>query len=182
MFDILVVVWVLVNVYLGFRYGMFRRVIHIAAFFIGLLLAQALSVGFSQLLNLNTGSSPVSSHFELFVVILLAVVLFAEVLGFAYGSALRFFSGLIFDRFFAMALGLAAGVLEMAVILFLFTQMYATQGPTGSGQTRIITTMNDQVKTAITAPQLQNLEPLIRFLYAPVLPSKPETYFTKTFS
>jgi uncharacterized membrane protein required for colicin V production len=181
MFDAIVIVWVLANMYLGFRHGLFRRIVHVLAFYLGMLLAQALSVGFSQLLNLNTGNNPVSAHFVLFVGIVLAVVLFAEILGYAYGSALRSFSGLLFDRFFGLALGLAAGALEMAVLLFLFNQMFATDGPTGTAQLAVMTLLHDAITGSPTAHLLDNLMPLAKFVYAPVLPPKPETYFTKTF-
>jgi uncharacterized membrane protein required for colicin V production len=182
MFDAFAVVWVLANMYLGFRHGMFRRVVHIAAFFLGLLLAQTLSVGFAQLLNLNTGNTPVSSHFLLFVGIVIGVVVFAEILGFAYASALQFFSGMIFDRFFGLVLGLLAGVFEMTVLLILFEQMFATAGPTGSAQLAILTALNDSVIGSPTAGLLHNLVPAAKVIYSPVLPPKLETYFTKTFS
>jgi uncharacterized membrane protein required for colicin V production len=182
MFDVFVLLYVLVNVFLGIRYGMFRRIIHIAAFYLGMLLAQALSVGFSQLLNYNTGSSPVSAHFLLFVGILFGVVIFAEILGFAYGSALKFFSGLIFDRALGVALAIASAAVELTIVVFLFSQMFATQGPPGTVQLGIITAINDQVKISVSAKQLQKLEPAARFFYAPVLPPVPQTYFNKTYS
>jgi uncharacterized membrane protein required for colicin V production len=182
MFDAFVVLYVVVNVFLGFRYGMFRRIIHLGAFYVGMLLAQALSVGFSQLLNYNTGSSPVSAHFVLYFVILFGVVLFAEILGFAYAGALKFFSGLIFDRFLGVALGIGTSAFELTVLLFLFNSSVATQGPSGTVQLGIISAMNEQVKSSISARQLEKVEPSAKFFYAPVLPPSPQTYFTKTYS
>lgn len=182
MFDAIFFAYVVINVYLGFRFGIFRRVVHLGAFFLGMLLAQALSVGFTQLLNYNTGRYPVSAHFVVYLGILLLLVVVAEVLGFAYASALRFLSGLVLDRLMGTVVGLATAVLELSILLYLFGQMIATQGPTGTAQLSIVTSTAEQLSTSPTVKQLKRIEPYSLVFYRPVLPPEPATYFTKSFS
>lgn len=182
MFDILAIVYIVVNLYLGWKYGVFRRIMHAAAFFLGMLLAQALSVGFAQLLNYNTGSVPVSAHLLLYVGIVFAVVLFVEILGFAYASSLEFMSGLIFDRFLGLGIALGAAVLELTILLFIFNLATHTQGPTGTAQMAVVTGMAEQIKASPSAAQFERLLPIAKIVYAPVLPPQPETYFTKSFT
>jgi uncharacterized membrane protein required for colicin V production len=182
MFDILAIVYIAINLYLGWKYGVFRRIMHVGAFFLGMLLAQAISVGFAQLLNYNTGKVPVSAHLLLYVGIVFAVVVFVEILGFAYAKSLQFMSGMIFDRFLGLAIALAAGALELTMLLFIFNLAINTQGPTGTAQMGVVTGMEEQVKSSPSAKQFERLLPTAKLIYAPVLPPQPDVYFTKSFS
>ncbi len=179
--DAIVLVYVLVNAVLGFRYGLFRRVLHVAAFYVGLLLAQALSVGVSQLFNFQTSSYPSAAHFGVFLAVLFVLVVIGEVLMFGYGDALAAMNALIFDRFFGLALGVAAGIFEMAVILYLFQYMAATSLPSGAIKPDIVNYFSGQMSSP-SARLLNSLRSEVIFLYSPVLPAEPVSYFAKTYS
>jgi uncharacterized membrane protein required for colicin V production len=181
-FDAVVILYVVINAFLGFRYGLFRRFLHIAAFYVGLLLAQAMSPGLAGVFNYNTGPHPTAGHFFLFMVVLFGLVLVVEGLMFGLGGVLDAFNALIFDRFFGLVVGAIAGVLEMAVFLYLFTFMYATPMPSGASQPPIITSIASQVEGSPTAKALSKLRQYIVVLYGPVLPPEPGTYFAKTYS
>jgi uncharacterized membrane protein required for colicin V production len=181
-FDVIVVLYVLVNAVLGFRYGLFRRFVHIGAFYLGMLLAQAMSPGLAGAFNFNTGTQPTAGHFLLFLVVLFGLVLIVEVLMFAFGSVLDAFNALIFDRFFGLVIGAVAGVLEMAVFLYLFNFMIATPLPSGASQPPIVTSLASQLEGSPTAKAMARLRQYIVVLYGPVLPSEPGTYFAKTYS
>jgi uncharacterized membrane protein required for colicin V production len=181
-FDVVVVLYVLVNAFLGFRYGLFRRFVHIGAFYLGLLLAQAMSPGLAGAFNFNTGTHPTAGHFLLFMAILFGLVVVVEALMFAFGSVLDAFNALIFDRFFGLVIGIVAAVLEMAVVLYLFNFMVATPLPPGATQPPFITSVASQLDGSPTAKAMSRLRQYIVVLYGPVLPPEPATYFAKTFS
>ncbi|MDQ6748836.1 MAG: CvpA family protein [Candidatus Dormibacteraeota bacterium] len=181
-FDAVIVLYVLLNLFLGFRYGLFRRVIQVGAFLLGMLLAQALSPGFSEQFGYNTGPHPASAHFGVFLAILFGMILVAEVLGFAYADALGFMNSLLGDRVFGAVLGTVAAILQLAAILYLFGQLVNTQLPSGGSQAEIINSSQDQVAQSVLVKQVKKTQRLSLFLVRPVLPPEPATYFAKTFS
>jgi uncharacterized membrane protein required for colicin V production len=182
MIDAVVIVYVLINAFLGFRYGLFRRLLHIGAFYLGMLLAQAISPGFAQLANFHTSDHPTDGHFLAFVAIVLGMVVIVEILTFALADALDVMNALIFDRFFGLILGTIAAVFEMGVLLYLFSFMVATPLPSGATHVDIVSTFSTQAASSPTARALTQLRPYIIVIYRPVLPPDPGLYFAKTFS
>ena len=181
-FDAIFVIYALLNMFLGFRYGLFRRLIHVGAFLLGMLLAQALSPGFSEQFGYNTGPHPADSHFGVYLAILFGMVLVAEILGFAYAEALGFLNSLLGDRFFGAALGLVASTLELGVILYLFSQLVSVSLPTGGSHSAIVNSSQDQVSSSIVCKQVKRIQDFTLFIFRPVLPPEPVSYFAKTYT
>ena len=182
MIDLLIILYIVVNVLLGFRFGLFRRVIHILGFYVGLLLAQAVSPGASQSLGYSTGPHPAAAHFGIYLLILMVMVVVVEILGAAFGDALAAFNALVFDRFFGAAVGLIFAVLELSVVLFMFNNLLITPGPTGTGEPAAVLTAQDSVQTSLLAGVLNRARPAATFVYLPVLPSDAGRYFSKTYT
>ena len=181
-FDAVFVIYAVLNMFLGFRYGLFRRVVHVGAFFLGMLLAQALSPGFAEQFAYNTGPHPADAHFAVYLAILFGIVVVAEVLGFAYAGALTFLNTLLGDRFFGAVLALVASTLEFGVLLYLFTQLMSSPLPPGGTHATISTSSQDQVNNSIAARQVRKLQNTTLFVFLPVLPPEPGSYFAKTYS
>jgi uncharacterized membrane protein required for colicin V production len=179
--DIITLVYVLINAGLGFRYGLFRRFIHIGAFYLGMLLAQALSPGVSELLNFQQGPYPVAAHFGLYLGIVLIMVVVFEGLMFGFADALAAMNALLFDRFFGLVVGILAAVFEMAVVVYLFQYMATTPIQSGGSQPAIVNYFVGQLDTP-TPRGLNQLRPYVIVLYQPVLPSEPTRYFAKTIT
>ncbi len=181
MIDVITLIYVLINAGLGFRYGLFRRFVHIGAFYLGLLLAQALSPGLSQMMNFHQGPYPVAAHFGVYIGIVLFIVVALEAIMFGFGDALEAMNALIFDRFFGLAVGIIAAVFEMAVIVYLFQYMAATPIQSGGSKPAIVNYFSDQLGYP-TPRALNQLRPYVVDLYRPVLPPEPASYFAKTIS
>jgi uncharacterized membrane protein required for colicin V production len=182
LFDVLFLIYILVNVYFGYRYGLFRRIIQLGAFFLGMLLAQALSPGLAEQFGYNTSAHPADAHFGVFLAVVFGMVIVGEVLGFAYADALGFLNSMLGDRFFGAALGLVESVLELSVLIYLFGQMYAVALPAGGAHADIVVASQDQLNHSILAPQIKRIQGAALFLFQPVLPPEPGTYFAKTYS
>ena len=179
--DLIIVVYLLAMAFLGFRYGLFRRFLHIGAFYVGLLLAQALSPGLAEVMGYQNGPYPAAAHFGVFLFVLFGLVVIGEGLMFGFSDALSAMNALIFDRFFGLVVGVVAGVFELAVVIYLFQYMAATPLQLGAIQPEVVNYFSAQMGTP-SARLLNKLHPEVYFLYGPVLPSEPGNYFAKTFS
>ena len=181
-FDALFVIYIATNVFLGFRFGLFRRFLHLGFFFLGMLLAQALSPGFAQQFGYAGGPHPADAHFAVYLCLLFGLVVVAEILGFAYADALSFMNTMIADRFLGAALGLVASVLELAVLLYLFAQLTSVGLPTGGSHAPIVSSSQDQVSHSLLAKQIRKVQVPALFFFRPVLPPEPQIYFAKTYT
>jgi uncharacterized membrane protein required for colicin V production len=181
-FDIIFILYALANVFLGFRFGLFRRAIHVGAFYLGMLLAQAMSPGLTEQFGYNTGPNPASAHFGIFLAVLFGMVVVAEILGFAYADALAFLNTMLGDRAFGAALGLVASVLEIAILIYLFGQLVDTKLPQGGGQAAIVSSSQDQFKASLLTQQIKKTQGVALLAFRPVLPPEPGTYFAKTYT
>jgi uncharacterized membrane protein required for colicin V production len=181
-FDAVFAIYILANVALGFRYGLFRRFVHLGAFFLGMLLAQALSPGFSEQFGYNGGPNPADAHFAIFLSIVFGMVLIAEVLGFAYADALGFLNTMLADRFLGATLGLVATVLELSVLLYLFAQLVNVSLPTGGSHSALVNSSQEQVSASLLAKQIKKTQGAALLVFRPVLPPEPLTYWAKTYA
>ncbi|MFN2462463.1 MAG: CvpA family protein [Candidatus Dormibacteria bacterium] len=182
LFDAIFIIYMAVNVFLGYRYGLFRRVIHIGFFFLGMLLAQALSPGFAEQFGYGAGPHPADAHFAVYLGVLFGLVVIAEALGFLYADALGFLNTMLADRFLGVLLGLVGAVLELSVLLFLFGQLVNVSLPSGGSHAPIVQASQEQVGQSIIARQLKKAEPSALIVFRPVLPPNPPSYFAKTYT
>lgn len=180
--DVCFALYILLSITLGYRFGLFRRLIVMAAFFAGLWLARGLSPDTSIQLGWNKGSHPTAGHFAVYMLIVVGILVVAEILGHAYRGPLQFFSALIFDRFFGAIAGAVFAVVQLTVILIVFNAMLSTPGPTGGGQAEIISQLADSARHSAIAKGLVTLEPGIQVIFKPVLPEPLDTYFARTFA
>jgi len=182
MFDLIFILLLLLNVFLGFRYGLFRRVVHFAAGYVGILLASYVSPGVSTFLGYNTGTHPADSHFGIFIAIVVALVILIEIIIAAFGDTFSFMNGLVFDRFFGAIAGFVFLALELSVLLYLFESgLMQTALPSG-GHSSVVAQSQSQLDDSLVAKGLRALKPVSTFIYLPVLPAEPQSYFAKTYS
>jgi uncharacterized membrane protein required for colicin V production len=182
LFDIVIVAYVVLQGYLGLRFGFFRRLIHLAGFYLGLLLARAISPAGAQSLGWNTGSHPPDGHFGLFLLVLFGIVVAAELLALAYGSLLDFFNAMVFDRFLGAGTGALMAVLELSLLLYLFGHLLSTAPPGGTGRSDLVLSSADQISHSFLAHGLKTVEPLATFVFLPVLPNEPGKYWTTSYT
>jgi uncharacterized membrane protein required for colicin V production len=182
MFDLLFIAYVVASILLGFRYGLFRRIMHIGGFYLGLLLAQALSPGISAGLGYSSGTHPSASHFGIYLIIVVSIVVVSEVLGALFADVASAFNSMVFDRAFGVAAGGVFAVFELAALLYLFNGFVQT--PLGSGGTQppIVTNVSEQLGQSFLAKRLDQLQSISTTIYLPVLPGEPRRYFAKTYS
>lgn len=182
MFDLIFLLYIAANMFLGWRFGVSRRLVHFAGFYLGLLFALVTSVGMAKGLGFSAGDHPQSAHFFVYLAEVLLVTVIFEVLGFAYASLFRFISAIIFDRLLGAALALVASVLEIAMLLFMFSNMIATTGPSGSSLSAEVAVASGMLKDSPTANLIKNAENAAVFIFRPAIPDDPATFFAKSFT
>ncbi|MHB8508469.1 MAG: CvpA family protein [Candidatus Dormibacteria bacterium] len=179
LFDVLIGLYIVGNIAAGFRWGFFRRLLSFAGFYLGLLLARGLSVSLTQSAGWNTGGHPVAGQFAMFLLVVVGMTVVAEIMGFAYRRVISFLNTLFLDRTLGAVAGALAAVLQLSILLYLFGYMLTTAGPNQLGQPAIVTDSQESLSSSYLAHGLKKVQDLAVFLYRPVLPEEPTTFFAR---
>jgi len=182
MIDILFVLYIALNIYLGWRYGVSRRLLHFGGFYIGIFMAGLMSVDLNKNFGWASGDHPQSSHFWLYLGVTMALVVIFEVLGFAYSGLFKFITAIIFDRIGGAAVALVAAVLEIAIMVFMFNAMVATGGSGNASLSAESSTIAGQIGDSPTVKVIRNFENAALFIFRPVLPADTTTFFSKSYT
>ena len=170
--DFVLLVVVAANCYLGWRYGLVRRAVAVAAVYGGTIAAWFVGDPLASAL----GSSSLMGNAWAFVAVFAIVVVMIEILAGLYSDLIRRLVVVMFDRVTGFLAGLLVAVLELGV-LFLVAQAVADAPapPTPSGTPATQTTVADAVDHGILTQVVVDLEPGLQRLLSPAIPGKLET-------
>ncbi len=178
--DLIIVATLLVNIVLGVRFGVLRRVVA----FIGLFLG----VGAATLVSGNTAphvastfglTSALWAHVVTYIGIVVGSVLLFEVLGAVYARFLESLVAAMFDAASGGLLGAALGVIEVALGLYIGIGLVNTALPAGYAYPPSFVHAQELIRGSWMAPHFYALFPLTKVIFAAVLPSSIGTYFTQ---
>jgi uncharacterized membrane protein required for colicin V production len=169
--DALLVVAVVVNAYLGWSHGMIRRIFTAVGVFVAVFAAANLGNAVAALVHAHDAQANAWS----FVAIFLFVVIVVEVLGALLNERLEKLAVAAFDRIGGVLVGAVVGVAEV-LILFLVAISVSATSPTPHS------TMSQDIHAATLSGQVVRLEPQVRTLFAPVLPSNLTDHFDQNAS
>lgn len=178
--DAVIVLILVVNVALGYSYGIVRRVVVLVGLFAGVGAATLTSANTSTYLSgwLGTGSA-LWAHVITYTGIVLFVVILFEVLGAVYQRWINQLIAPLFDRLSGILAGLVVGSLEVTLLLIVGIGLINTNLPAGYVYPPAFFTMQQLFYGSLLAPHFYGLEPLTRALFAMVLPGNLGTYFTQ---
>jgi uncharacterized membrane protein required for colicin V production len=162
-----------INVYLGWRFGLARRVIAFAGLYAGCLAAT--NVGNAVASAVHPGS--VEANAWAFIAILAVVVVTTEVLGVLFNEKIQKFALFFFDRIMGTLSGLIVG-LAQALVIFLVAYAVAA-APAGSalaGRDHLVPA--GAIQTSMLSSQLARAEPAARQVFGPVLPDNLATHLS----
>jgi uncharacterized membrane protein required for colicin V production len=166
--DALLVVAVAVNAYLGWSHGLIRRLFTAVGVFLACFAASNLGNAIAALIH----SHNEQANAWAFVAVFLFVVIVVEVLGTLLNERLEKIVVAAFDRIGGALLGVVVGVAE---VLILFLVAISVSG-TASGTH---TSMSQDIHAATLSGQAVQLEPQVKTLFAPVLPSNLSDHFAQ---
>jgi uncharacterized membrane protein required for colicin V production len=168
------------NVMLGYAYGIVRRVVALIGVFAGVGGATLTSANTSTYLSgiLGTGSA-MWAHVITYTLIVVFVVVLFEVLGAVYQRWINQLIAPLFDRLSGIMAGLVVGALEVTLLLILGIGLINTNLPAGYVYPPAFFTMQQLFYGSLFAPHFYGLEPVTRAIFAMVLPGNLGTYFTQ---
>jgi uncharacterized membrane protein required for colicin V production len=166
--DALLVVAVAVNAYLGWSHGLIRRLFTAVGVFLACFAASNLGNAIAALIHAHNQEANAWA----FVAVFLFVIIVVEVLGTLLNERLQKIVVAAFDRIGGVLVGAVIGVAE---VLILFLVAMAVSGTAGA----VHTTMSQDIHAATLSGRAVQLEPTMKTLFAPVLPTDLSTHFAQ---
>jgi uncharacterized membrane protein required for colicin V production len=157
--DALLLVAVAVNVYLGWSHGLIRRIVAAIGVFVGVFAATSLGNSVASLIHPHS----VEANAWSFVAIFLFVVIVVEVLGMLVDDRLQKIAVAAFDRIGGILVGAVIGVGEVLIVFLVAITVGGAKSPYAS--------MSVDIHAATLSGQVARLEPQVRTVFGPVLPS-----------
>jgi uncharacterized membrane protein required for colicin V production len=157
--DALLVVAVAVNVYLGWSHGLIRRIVAAIGVFVGVFAATSLGNAVAALIHPHS----VEANAWSFVAIFLFVVIVVEVLGMLIDDRLQKIAVAAFDRIGGILVGAVIGIGEVLIVFLVAITVSGVKSPDVS--------MSEDIHAATLSGQVARLEPQVRTVFGPVLPT-----------
>lgn len=166
--DALLVIAVAVNAYLGWSHGLIRRVFTAIGVFLAVFAASNLGNAVAALIHAHS----LEANAWAFVAIFIFVIIVVEVLGGLMDERLQKIAVAAFDRIGGVLVGAIVGVAEVLILFLVALAVSGSVTPTS-------TTMSQDIHAATLAGQAVRLEPQVRTLFGPVLPSNLGTHLAQ---
>jgi uncharacterized membrane protein required for colicin V production len=165
---------ILINMLLGWRFGLVRRVLAFGGSYLGALAATHTGNPLAALVNghnLNTNA-------WFFVAIFLLVTLMIETLGVLYNERIQKMIVITFNQILGAAAGAVLGFLQVGILFLVATSTAMLPGatPPGSGIS------GDAITNATLSHLVVKSEPFIKNVFAPALPSDMGAHIKDTGS
>lgn len=164
--DVLLLALVGLNVFLGYRYGLIRRVFAFVGLFVGCLAATYVGNGLASLVDPHS----LYANAWFFIGVLAVVILIAEILGYLYEERFRNVIVVVFDRIVGSAAGAAVGFFE-ASVAFLVALAVAATPSVGNVVPADRADAGQAIQTSMISGLAVRAEPGVRTVFSPVLPS-----------
>ncbi len=178
--DLLIIAALLVNVVLGWMFGLVRRIVAFVGLFAGIGAATLTSPGTTAYVANTFGfTSPLWAQVVTYAATVALVVILFEVLGAVYQRYLDQLVAPAFDRLTGVLAGAVVGALQITVLLILGVDLVRSQLPSAYAIPPAFATGQQLFDGSLLAPHFYALEPLTRTIFSLVLPSSIGSYFTQ---
>jgi uncharacterized membrane protein required for colicin V production len=181
--DLIAVLLILVNVLLGWRYGIIGRALALGGLYGGVAAATAMS---ARLLRLFGGGGAANDFYTTawaFIGVVFAVVVMVEILGALYRDRVEKVISLMFDRTTGVVAGFVVGLLQAAVVVMVALAV-GTANTSGPGQ-KLPTFRGDTasaVRNSVIGSHIAGLDPAVTAFFGPALPPSLSGYLADTTS
>ncbi len=178
--DLIIIVILLLNVALGWAFGLVRRIVAFAGLFAGVGAATLTSANTSTYIATTFGiTSALWAHVVTYTVIVTFAIVLFEVLGAVYQRYLDAMIAPAFDRLTGILAGVVVGAFEVTVMLIIGVGIVRSQLPPGYAYPPAFLTAQEWFTGSLLAPKFYGLEPVTRAIFSLVLPSSISAYFTQ---
>jgi uncharacterized membrane protein required for colicin V production len=178
--DLIIVCVLLLNVGLGWAFGLVRRIVAFAGLFAGIGAATLTSANTSTYIASTFGiTSALWAHVVTYGVIVTGAIVLFEVLGAVYQRYLDAMIAPAFDRVTGLLAGVVVGAFEVTVTLIIGVGIVRATLPSSYAYPPAFQTAQEWFNNSLLAPHFYGLEPLTRTIFSMVLPSSISGYFTQ---
>jgi uncharacterized membrane protein required for colicin V production len=183
-FDLVVVGLLLINLALGWRFGIIGRALALGGLYGGVAAATALGNGLLRFFGGGGAANDLSNGAWTFIGITFGVVFMVEILGALYRDRVEKVISLMFDRTSGLIAGLIVGILEAGVIIMVALAV-------GNAQAQAQTTQQlpehhddtaKAVRNSWVSSHLAGLNPAMQTFFGPALPNDLSGHLADTTS
>ena len=176
--DLIIITILLLNIGLGWAFGLVRRIVAFAGLFAGVGAATLTSANTSTYIATTFGiTSALWAHVITYAVIVTFAIVLFEVLGAVYQRHLDAMIAPAFDRLTGTLAGAVVGAFDVTVMLLFGISLVNAKLPGGYAYPPAFITAQDWFNNSLLAPHFYGLEPLTRTVFSLVLPSSISSYF-----
>jgi uncharacterized membrane protein required for colicin V production len=181
--DLIAVLLIIVNLLLGWRFGIIGRALALGGLYGGVAAATAMS---DRLLRLFGGGGAANGLYAsawTFIAVVFGVVAMVEILGALYRDRVEKVISLMFDRSSGVAAGLVVGVLQSAVVVMVALAVgdASTTAPTQHLPAQHTDTAS-AVRNSVFGSHIAGLDPAVRAFFGPALPASLSGYLADSTS
>jgi uncharacterized membrane protein required for colicin V production len=181
--DLIAVALIIVNLLLGWRFGIIGRALALGGLYGGVAAATAMSGRLLRLFGGGGAANDLYASAWTFIGIVVAVVAMVEILGALYRERVEKVISLMFDRSSGVVAGLVVGVLQAAVVTMVAlavgdatTTTPSQQLPAAHGDTA------SAVRNSAIGSHIAGLDPAVKAFFGPALPQSLSGYLADTTS
>lgn len=181
--DLIAVLLILVNILLGWRFGIIGRALALGGLYGGVAAATAMSARLLRLFGGGGAANDLYATAWTFIGVVFAVVVMVEILGALYRDRVEKVISLMFDRTSGIVAGLVVGVLQAAVVIMVALAVgnATTSGP-GQQLPAFRSDTANAVNNSVLGSHIAGLDPAIKAFFGPALPQSLSGYLADTTS
>jgi uncharacterized membrane protein required for colicin V production len=181
-FDLVAVGLILINLALGWRFGILGRALALGGLYGGVAAATAMGNGILRFFWGNGAAEDFYNSAWMFIGITFGVVAAVEILGGLYRDRMDKVISLMFDRTSGLIAGLVIGVLEAAVVVMVALAVGNAHTDIGSLQ-QLPSHHEDTakaVRNSLISSHIAGLNPAMQTFFGPALPDSLSGHFADT--
>jgi uncharacterized membrane protein required for colicin V production len=170
--DGILVLFILINVLMGWRFGLVRRILAFGGSYLGALAATHTGNPLAALVN----GHGINTNAWFFIAVFLLVTVMIETLGFLYNLRIQKLIVITFNQILGAAAGVLLGFFQVGIIYLVATSTATLPdaAPAGNGVS------SDAISHATLSQLVVKSEPFIKNVFAPVLPSDMAAHINDT--
>lgn len=181
--DLIAVLLIVVNILLGWRFGIIGRALALGGLYGGVAAATAMSARLLRLFGGGGAANDLYATAWTFIGVVFGVVVMVEILGALYRDRVEKVISLMFDRTSGIVAGLVVGVLQAAIVCMVALAV-GNAGTSGPGQhlPSLRSTTANAVYQSVIGSHIAGLNPAVTTFFGPALPQSLSGYLADTTS
>lgn len=181
--DLIAVLLIVVNILLGWRFGIIGRALALGGLYGGVAAATAMSARLLRMFGGGGAANDLYATAWTFIGVVFGVVVMVEILGALYRDRVEKVISLMFDRTSGVVAGLVVGVLQAAIVIMV---ALAVGNATTSGPGQNLPTFRGDTASAVNnsliGSHIAGLDPAVKTFFGPALPPSLSGYLADTTS